>query len=111
MLERNFWWKVGFAGQLFVHDALASDLREHHLKPLAVMNWVFFVAAIVVTERLFINVAKQMKRFDRNVSPMKTALQKRPEIFHAVRMNQSVHILLSVIDYLMRVLALQTIVG
>jgi hypothetical protein len=39
-----------------------------------------------------------MKRFDRNVSATKAALQETPEIFHSVCVNLTAHILGHVIN-------------
>ena len=66
--------------------------------------------AFVVAERLFIEVSEQVKRLNRNVRALDRPLQQRPEVFHAVGMHVTVHVALSVVDYLVGILAVQAIV-
>ena len=67
--------------------------------------------AVVVPERLLIEVAKQMKRFDAHISTVDTSLQQRPEVFEAVGVNATVDVLDGVIYDLMRVLPGQSLIG
>ena len=59
---------------------------------------------IVVTERLFIDVTEQMKRFNRNVSSVEGSLQETPEVLKTVGVNVTVHVDFSMIDNLLLVL-------
>src|SRR5258708_36129769 len=51
-----------FASQLFVSDAASNDLLHDGCKSLRVRS-----LAIVITKRLFVDVAKQMEGFQANV--------------------------------------------
>lgn len=52
-----------------------------------------------------------MKRLNTNVSAFNRPLQETPEILHAVRVYVTVDVLLSMIDYFMRVIAVQSFIG
>ncbi len=52
----------------------------------------------------------QMERLNRNISTFECALEQRPKVFNAVLMDLPVNILLSVIDYLVSVVILQSVV-
>src|SRR5262245_32066515 len=47
---------------------------------------------MVKAERLFVEVAEQMERFDGNVGALDGALQETPKILQAVGMNLFVHV-------------------
>src|SRR5437879_1705796 len=51
-----------------------------------------------------------MERLYRNISPVKSALEKRPKVFNSVRVNLSVNILFSMIDNLVSKIILQSAV-
>src|SRR6185437_15643945 len=73
--------------------------RSDHLETITVRDEVLFGCAIVIAENLFVNVAEKMERFHRNVSAFQPALQETPKVLKAIRVNLSVHINVSVIDY------------
>src|SRR5438128_452165 len=52
-----------------------------------------------------------MKRFDTDIGSVDTALQQRPEVFHAVGVNLAVNVSNRVVDHLMRVVTLKTAIG
>ncbi len=56
---------------------------------------------IVEAERLFINVAERVERFDRNISSVETALEETPKILASVRVYIPVHVGYSVVTHLM----------
>jgi hypothetical protein len=60
---------------------------------------VVFSSAIVVTERLLIEVTQQVKRFNRNIRAMKSAFHQRPEVFESVCVNAITHVLNSMVNY------------
>lgn len=64
--------------------------------------------ASVEAERLFIEVAKQMKRFDAHIGSLKATLQETPEVLNGVGVDVPTHVFNGVIDHLMGILALQT---
>jgi hypothetical protein len=51
-----------------------------------------------------------MKRLNTHIRTFDRPLQERPEVFHSVGVNIAVNIAFRVIDYLVRVLVIQTIV-
>jgi S-adenosylmethionine hydrolase len=55
--------------------------------------------AAVKPERLLIKVTKQVERFNADIGSFDGPLQKRPEIFDPISVNQAVNVLLSVVDY------------
>ncbi len=75
------------------------------------MDWVLSCAAIVKTERLFVNVPDQMERFQAHVSAMQTALQEGPEVFHALGVNQTAQIFARMINNVVIVLPLKASIG
>src|SRR6266542_5022649 len=87
--------------QLRIRQAAPDDVTDHFAEPIRVVH----LAPIVESERLFIEVSKQMKRFNRDVRAAKRTLQQRPKVFAAVRVNLSVYVLLRVVNDLVDVLA------
>src|SRR4051812_12595105 len=85
----------------FVGEALADQLRDNVVKALCIGQRLArrFVLAKVETERLFVNVAEQVERLDRNISSFETPFQETPEIFASVGMNFPVDITLRMIYY------------
>jgi hypothetical protein len=71
---------------------------------------IVHVLAVVVTEALLIEVAKEMKWFDAHISPVDPALEKRPEVLKAVGVDAPVDVLDGVIHNLMSILPCQSLV-
>src|SRR5262249_38880221 len=68
--------------------------------------------AIVETERLFVEVAEQMERFDGNVGALDGALQETPEVLKAVSVDRAVHVGFGMVNDLVNVAALShTVIG
>ena len=95
------------ASQLGIGEALAEYLAHAQLKPLRIGQ----ALAVVVSERLFVEVTKEMKRFDTHIRAMDTALEKRPEILKAIRVYAAIHVLNSVIYNLVRIVASEPFIG
>lgn len=57
--------------------------------------------AIVETERLFIEVAEQMERFNAHISPLEPTLEQAPEVFNGVGVDVAAHIFNGMINDLM----------
>lgn len=89
-----------------VRQPMAKHIPHGGLKAALVIH----VLAVVVTEALLIEVAKQMERFDAHIGTVYTALQQRPEVFEAVRVDATVHVLYGVVHDLMRVVAGETLI-
>ncbi len=60
-----------------------------------------FVLAIVVPKYLLINITLKMKRLYSNVGSLEAALQKGPEVLHAVDVNPTAHVTLGFVHELM----------
>ena len=50
------------------------------------------ILAVIETERLLIDIAKQVERLDRNVGSAQRSLQQTPEVLNAIAMNLSVDV-------------------
>jgi hypothetical protein len=72
---------------------------------------IVHVLAVVVTESLLIEVAKQMERLNAHIRPVDTALQQRPKVLKAVGVNASVDVLDSMVNNRVSVLPSQSLVG
>jgi hypothetical protein len=70
-------------GQFVVGEATACHVAHELLKS----SLIVFVLAVVVPESPFVDVAKEMKGFDEDVSCTQRTLQKGPEILDSVCMN------------------------
>jgi hypothetical protein len=86
---------------------MAEHVGHSHLESGLIVH----VLAVVLTERLLIEVTKQMERFDAHISTVDTTLQQRPEVLKAVGVNASIDILDSVIHNRVSVLSGQSLVG
>jgi hypothetical protein len=76
--------RVGIlASQFTVGDALSGDLRHGESEALGVVG----VQAVIKTKGLFVHIAKQMKRLNRNVGSAQGPLQEAPEVFQPVGMD------------------------
>ena len=54
--------------------------------------------AVVIAERLFVQITEQMERLNADIGAMQTALEQAPEILHRVRVNIAVRIFDRMID-------------
>lgn len=86
---------------------MAEHVAHGHLETGRIVH----VLAVVVTERLLIEVAKQMEQFDAHIGTIDTALQQRPEVLKAVGVDATVDVFDDMINNLMRVLPGQALVG
>jgi hypothetical protein len=85
--------------EFLVRDPLAHALRKRDRESLAIIQLVSEnVFAMVVTERLLIQVTEQVKRFHADVSTIQSALEQRPKIFESIYMNAAIHLFNRVID-------------
>src|SRR5208282_4458415 len=95
-----------FARQLFVGQSPACHLGQHAGKTITVI-----ALALVVAERLFIQIAEQMEWLDADIRSLQSALQERPEIFNRIRMYVALNVGFRVIDDFVNVLAIQTVIA
>jgi hypothetical protein len=77
---------------------MASDLRHGEFETLGIADGsLAVVLAVVVAETCSSTYLLKMKRLHSNVGSLKAALQKRPEVFHAVHMNATANVRLSLV--------------
>ncbi len=69
---------------------------------------MFACGAVVVSERLFVYIAKQVERLNADVGSTQAALQQTPEVFQTVRVNLSAHVLFGVVDDFVNVLVIES---
>ena len=98
---------VGVAGQFRVGQALADDLPNSQVEAIPIVH----VFAVVVAERLFVQIAKHVERFNRNVGTADTALQKTPKVLQSVGMYVPIDVGNGMVDHLMSVVSSESIVG
>ena len=94
------------ASELRIGQALADDFTDTDVKTFGVGQ-----LAVVETESLFVDVAKQVERLNTNVGSMQSALQQAPEVFHCVGMYIAVCVLDCMVDNRVLVVFAQTFVG
>src|SRR5829696_2845238 len=70
-----------------------------------------FAVALVESENLLVKVAEQMKRPDGNISTFEAALEERPKVLNAVRVNLAVNVLFRVVNDLVNVLLVKPAVS
>jgi hypothetical protein len=91
------------AGKFIIGEPLASDGLGGFDEPIGILN-----LTLVKSERLFIQIAEQVKRLNANVCTSDAALQQTPKVLNAVRVNLTVNVLLRVVNHLMNVVGVQT---
>src|SRR5579885_165018 len=94
------------AGEFRISEALASDLTNTGIEALSVTH-----LPIVVAERLFVDIAEQLERFDAHVGAVQSAFQQAPEVFHGVGVDFAVRVLDRVVDDGVLVVFIQAVVG
>lgn len=109
-LERDFRFFIILRRQFCIRQSLTYDLLTQQTETVRIIQWIVLRGAVVEPERLLIDVTEQVERLNGNVSSAKSALQQRPEIFHALHMNLSVNVLLKVVHELMLVFRIQVVV-
>lgn len=95
-----------FARQLGISQPSSDDLFHDDGEAFGIRH-----GPIVVAKRLLIQIAEQVERFDTHIGPVDSALEQRPEVLHPIRVDVPVNVLLRVINDLVRVVAIQRIVG
>ena len=76
-----------FPGQFLVGQATANYLPHSGDEAVEIVR-----LPVVVAERLFIDVAKQVERFDGNVGTHQGPLQQCPKVFNSVRVDVLPHV-------------------
>jgi hypothetical protein len=109
--NRNLEYRLRFfvllRRQFRIGQSLANDLRTQTAHSFAIINGIRFRPAIVVPENLFVNIAEEMERLNRNISTVQSALQQTPEILNSVDVNATANISLGLVHHLMHESPLQ----
>lgn len=92
--------------ELPVGDATARNMGHDRIEAGRVV-----ILPGVEPESLLIDVALEVERRDRNISPLEHPLEKRPEVFESVGVNQPAHVFLSMIDGFMDEMSVKPVVG
>ena len=82
---------------MLVREPLAGDLRKCQLQTVKIVH----LLSVVISEGLFIKVAKQMKRLDACIGSANATLQETLEIFQPIRVEPSAHVLNGMVNDLM----------
>ncbi len=92
--------------QARVGQALAED-RAQRLHESAAVGAAPLVEAVC----LLVKIAEQVKGLDRDVGALDRALQERPEVLHAVRVDLAFDVLLGVVDDLVGIIAVESVLS
>src|SRR5262249_30738028 len=95
-----------FTGEFRIGQALIGHLADQIAATRPVV-----VLAVVETERLFVEIPKQMKRFDAHIDSLDAPLQQIPEAFQIVSVNVPVRVLDRMVDGRMAVVSIETAIG
>lgn len=95
-----------FANERHIFQPLADDTDNS-------LQEAFGVGAftLIETERLFVQITKQMKRFNTNIGAANATLEQAPEVFHAVRVDIAANIFAGVVNRFMNIVRVQAIIG
>jgi len=94
------------AGKFGIGQALASDLGDRQSEALRVVH----ILASVISECLFVYIAEEMERFNRDIGTVQATLQEAPEVLHRIGVNVSIRILNGVVDNGVLIVRLQSII-
>jgi len=97
---------ANLAPHFVIRQPPSGDIAQGSLETVAVV-----AVAMIVAERLFIDVTEQVERLDADICSVNAALQKTPEVLQAVGVNVALHVGFGVVDYLMGVHIFQPVVG
>ena len=91
-----------FASEIGVGETTASNLAHSKRESLGVGHGSFVsVFAVVVSENLFVDIARQMERLNSNVGSTKATLQEAPEVLQAIRVDSAVDVPFGMINNVM----------
>ena len=86
------------ASKFGIGKTLPCDLAHGKREAISIIQRVVFSSTIVKPKHLLSNVAIKMKRLNSNVGSTKPALQQRPEVLYALRVNLAAHILFNMVN-------------
>ena len=82
---------------MLISQTPSGDIPHDLLESSAI---AIFVLSLVVPERLFVQIAEQMERFNRNICAIQRAFQKAPKVLQSIRVNMSLDIFYGMIGNL-----------
>jgi hypothetical protein len=85
------------ARQFLIREAFASDMLHCQNKPRTIVRQL----AKVVAKYLFVQIAEQVKRLNRNIRALQSALEQTPEVFQSIGVNLPVNVRFGMVDNLM----------
>jgi hypothetical protein len=91
-------------------QALAEDMRHYILKSLTIVDSVVLASTVVEPESLFVQIPKQIERFNAHIGSLDSALQKAPVILPAICVDCAVNVRNCMVSDLMCVILLKVIV-
>jgi hypothetical protein len=100
-------YRFADADQFGVGKAFADNLRDSHGEPIGVVH----VLPIIKSERLFIQIPKQVVRLYAHIGSVDSTLEQCPKILAGISVYLPVHVGYSVVDYLVGKLTVQPLVG
>jgi len=83
----------GIAGRLATRNQFSEDVR---------------ILSIIETERKLRQIERQIRRTDFVEAPHHAALEQTPKVFEAICVNAAIHLFHSMVNNLMRIVALQS---
>jgi hypothetical protein len=93
---------TGVPSEFRICQASADDLRDCDIESFRIgLNFAVSVLAVVIVERLFINVSVTVKWLDAHIGTFDRSLQETPKVLHPIRVNASINVGFSMIDDLM----------
>ncbi len=95
-----------FSRESVPSEAFADDLRASKLKSVEVSH----VLSLVVAERLFVKVAKQVEGFDTHVGSADSTFQQGPVVLKSVRVSATIDVLDRMVNNLMRVISRESFI-
>lgn len=103
-------WRFTLAREIAISQAATERLRHNGSEAFCIRHLAFALLAMVVAKNLLIHIARKVKRLYGNVGATQRSLEKRPEIFHAVDVDLSANVSLSLIHHVMHETSLHSIV-
>ena len=73
---------LALSGELVPSQTASSNLGAHNGEPIRISQ-----LAPVVAKRLFVQIAKQVKRFHADVRAVQLTFHQTPEVLHRIRVN------------------------
>lgn len=93
--------------QVLVGQPTSHDAVDRKAEAVGVVH----VDPVIVAERLFVQIPEQVERLDADIRAAQPALQQRPVVLQAVRVDFAVHVGDRMVNDLVRVFTGESIVG